>query len=105
MGKKVRERPERLAEKLLRIRHALGLSQNKMIRKMELKDKIVQADISDYERGRREPSLKVPLEYARAANVYADVLIDDNFDLPERLPTRRKSMGTKRAKERKRRRR
>jgi transcriptional regulator with XRE-family HTH domain len=96
MGKKVRERPQRLAEKLLRIRQALDLSQNGMIRKMELKYKIVQADISDYERGRREPSLKVLLRYARAANVYVDVLIDDEFDLPETLPTRRKSMGVKR---------
>ena len=100
MGRKVREKPERLAEKLLQIRQALGLSQNKMIRHMGLRYKIVQADISDYERGRREPPLKVLLEYARVANVYADVLIDDEFDLPEKLPTRRKSMGIQRKKER-----
>jgi len=100
MGKKVREKPKRLAEKLLRIRQTLGLSQNGMIRKMGLRYKIAQADVSDYERGRREPPLKVLLEYARAANVYADVLIDDEFDLPEKFPTRRKSMGTKREKQR-----
>src|SRR4051794_21464893 len=105
MGKKVREKPDRLAEKLLHIRKTLGLSQNEMIRQMGLRYEIAQADISDYERGRREPPLKVLLEYARAANVYADVLIEDEFDLPEKLPTRRKSMGLKRKKERRRRRR
>lgn len=33
MGKAVRERPVRLAEKLLHIRKALGLSQNGIIRR------------------------------------------------------------------------
>lgn len=103
MGKKVREKPKRLSEKLLHIRQALGLSQNGMIRQMGLRYEIAQADVSDYERGRREPPLKVLLQYARAANVYADVLIDDEFDLPEKLPTGRKSMGTKRKKERRKR--
>ena len=49
MGKSVRERPARLAEKLRHIRKALGLSQNGMIRRMGLTDEIIQADISTYE--------------------------------------------------------
>lgn len=98
MGKKARGRPKRLAEKLMRIRNTLKLSQNEIIREMGLRYKITQADISVYERGLREPPLKVLLQYARAANVYVDVLIDDDIDLPETLPPRRKSMGIKKRK-------
>ncbi len=93
MGKAVRERPLHLAEKLLHIRKALGLSQNGMIRRMGLTDKIVQADISTYEIDQREPPLKVLLAYARAANVVVEALIDDELSLPSELPCRRKSEG------------
>jgi hypothetical protein len=44
----------------------------------------------------------VLLEYARAANVYVDALIDDAVDLPERLPSAKRSEGVKRASPRKR---
>src|ERR1043165_4736103 len=86
MGKAGRERPARLAEKLLHIRRALGLSQNGMIRRMGLLDIIIQADISTYEIGQREPPLKILLAYARAANVLVENLIDDELELPEKLP-------------------
>lgn len=93
MGKAVRERPTRLAEKLLHIRKALGLSQNGMIRRMGLADQIVQADVSTYEIDQREPPLKVLLAYARAANVAVEALIDDELNLPDKLPCRRKGKG------------
>lgn len=93
MGKAVRERPARLAEKLLHIRRALGLSQNGMIRRMGLTDEIVQADVSTYEIDQREPPLKVLLAYARAANVAVEALIDDDLNLPGELPCRLKSEG------------
>jgi hypothetical protein len=38
------------------------------------------------------------LEYARIANVYLDVLADDELDLPEKLPASPKSEGVKRKK-------
>jgi transcriptional regulator with XRE-family HTH domain len=93
MGKSVRERPSRLAEKLRHIRKALGLSQNGMIRSMGLTDKIVQADISTYEIDQREPPLKVLLAYARAANVAVEALIDDDLSLPDVLPCVKKCEG------------
>lgn len=93
MGKAVRARPLHLAEKLLHIRKALGLSQNGMIRCMGLTDEIVQADISTYEINQREPPLKVLLAYARAANVAVEALIDDELSLPGELPCRRKCQG------------
>jgi transcriptional regulator with XRE-family HTH domain len=95
MGKAVRERPARLAEKLLHIRRALGLSQNGMIRRMGMADEIIQADISTYELDQREPPLKVLLAYARAANVSVEAVIDDELDLPEELPSKTKSEGVR----------
>jgi hypothetical protein len=37
-----------------------------------------------------EPPLMILLQYARAANVSTDVLIDDELDLTAKLPARRK---------------
>lgn len=96
MGKQTRKRPERLPEKLLEIRLKLGLSQNGMVRRMGLEEEIERDYISKYERGTLEPSLWVLLQYARAANVWVDVLIDNDLDLPEKLPARSKSEGAKR---------
>lgn len=90
MGTKARQRPDRLAEKLLQIRTALGLSQSGLVTRLGLEDSISYKKISDFERGSREPSLLIILRYARAANVSTDVLIDDDLDLPEKLPAKAK---------------
>ena len=97
MGSVARWRSERLAEKLLHIRTALGLSQNGMLRHLGLAEEMLQARISSFELGTREPPLPVLLAYAHAANVYVDALIDDDLDLPEKLPSSKKSDGRKRA--------
>lgn len=88
MGRTSRERPTRLGEKLLQIREALGLSQNEMLSRLGLSDRLNRDDVSKYERGVREPSLMVLLRYARAVKVSTDVLIDDELDLPTKLPVR-----------------
>lgn len=93
MGSSARRKPARLAEKLLAIRTRLGLSQNGMIRRMGLNGELTQAEISMYERGIRVPPLPFLLEYARAANVYVEVLIDDSLDLPAEIPPREKHEG------------
>lgn len=85
MGKKSRERPARLAEKLLQIREVLGLSQSEMLRQIEREESGHRNFISDYERGLRVPSLLEVLAYARAAGVSMDVLVDDNLDLPKKF--------------------
>jgi transcriptional regulator with XRE-family HTH domain len=95
MGRATRPKPKRLAEKLLQIRIALGLSQNGLIRRLGLSEGLTQDYISAYERGVREPPLPVLLEYARAANVYIDALIDDAVSLPEELPSGEKSEGVR----------
>lgn len=96
MGTKPRAMPERLANKLLQIRLALGLSQAEMLSRLGVQDLIVVRQISAYELGKREPSLIVLLAYARAANVIADVLIDDALDLPSKLPSATKHVGVRR---------
>jgi transcriptional regulator with XRE-family HTH domain len=87
MGRYHRSKPKRLAEKLLRIRTALGLSQNGMIKKLGLISELTQSRISGYELGTREPSLPTLLCYARAAGLCVDDLIDDEVDLPKKMPT------------------
>lgn len=96
MGKYPRRKPARLTEKLVQIRAALGLSQNGLVRHLGLTDELVRETISGYELGTIEPPLPVLLAYARAANVYVDALIDDEVDLPQRLPSAEKSEGVKR---------
>ena len=95
MGRAKRPQPGRIAEKVSEIRRKLGLSQNGMIRLIGLADELTQAEISAFERGIRVPPLPVLLEYARAANVYLEVLVDDRLDLPSRLPSATKYEGRK----------
>ena len=90
MGRATPAKPKRLSEKLLRIRQTLGLSQNEMLRVLGSPDRLLQTSISGYERGTREPSLLVLLEYARAAGICMDVLVDDNLNLPAKLPSNSK---------------
>jgi transcriptional regulator with XRE-family HTH domain len=85
-----RRRPKRLAEKLLQIREALGLSQTEMHKTLGVEDEILYTRISDYELDKAEPTLMVLLQYARVAGLSTDVLIDDDLNLPAKLPTKSK---------------
>jgi transcriptional regulator with XRE-family HTH domain len=81
-----RRRPLHLAEKLLQIRTALGLSQTEMHRWLAVEDEIPYTRISDYELDKSEPTLMILLSYARLAAVPTEVLIDDELELPAKLP-------------------
>lgn len=83
MGRSPRPKPERLGEKLLAIRHSLGLSQTQMLKSLGLQ--IDHSAISGYEIGTREPPLPVLLRYARMVKISTDVLIDDEMNLPVKL--------------------
>ena len=85
MGRVKRPQPKRLAEKLLQIRVSLGLSQNGLIQRMGLTNELLREEISDFERGKRVPSLLVTLQYGRACGVSCDVLIDDELELPQKV--------------------
>lgn len=83
-----RHYPKRLGEKLLHIRKALGLSQNEMLKCLGTPEGLLGTSISGYERGVREPPLLILLEYARIAGVCLDALIDDNVEVPGKLPSK-----------------
>jgi len=86
MGTKVRPRPTNLRHKLRQIRIDLGLSQLKMVERLGFADAMHVARISEFEQGLREPSLFVLLAYGRLAGVHLEQLVDDDLDLPARLP-------------------
>jgi transcriptional regulator with XRE-family HTH domain len=83
--KKLRK-PKRLGKKLANIRQQLQLSQNELIRRLGFTKELVREEISAFERGVRVPPVVVLVEYARAANVLVEWLIDDEIELPDVLP-------------------
>lgn len=90
MARVPRPKPARLPEKLLQIRLALGLSQGEMLRRLELNN-LTRTTVSAYEVGTSEPPLPVLLKYARLVGISTDVLIDDELDLPAKLPAKPKN--------------
>ena len=74
-----RPRPKRLAEKLLTIRHALGVSQSVMVYRLGVE--LAPNNISKYEHDLNEPPTDVILAYARLASVPLEQLVDDEMDL------------------------
>jgi transcriptional regulator with XRE-family HTH domain len=90
MGRGKRYQPKRLAEKLIEIRNRLDLNQSQMFKRLGgTPSKIYASHISSYEQGTREPPLDVLLQYARIAGVPMEILIDDELDLPEILPSQK----------------
>ena len=81
-----RPRPVRLAEKLLQIRTRLGLSQTQMLERLGLTGSMHYGRISEYEQDKREPTLMTLLAYARAASVHLEDIVDDDLELPRKLP-------------------
>ena len=86
MGRTARPKPYRLGEKLLKIRISLDLSQDQMLERLGLATWLYRSAVSGYELGTREPPLPVLLKYAEIAGVWVDVLIDDELELPKKLP-------------------
>jgi transcriptional regulator with XRE-family HTH domain len=89
-------RPSKLPGKLLYIRDALGLTQEAMANRLGFPE-ITREYVSGFELGTREPPLQVLLRYSQIANIYVEALIDDEVELPEKLPCRSKSEGIRRA--------
>lgn len=90
-GKRIQ--PRRLPDKLLNIRQLLRISQEEMVnrlRPLASGSPIYPGHISEFESGKREPSLLVLLAYAKLASVSTDMLIDDQLELPERLPKKKR---------------
>ncbi len=91
MGSAKRVRPKRLGEKLLAIRNHFDCSLTQMSERLSSNEiKVSRTVISAYELNDREPPLPVLLAYARLANIYVEILIDDRLDLSERIPAPKK---------------
>lgn len=97
MGKGRRARPRLLGKKLREIRARFGLSQNEMLKRLGLEAEFSRAELSAYERGVREPPLRVLLCYSNTAQVWLNVFVDDSLDLPPKLPAKGMHGGVKRA--------
>lgn len=86
MGRSRCAQPEKLATKLASIRARLELSQEQMAKRLEGPKTIVYpGHVSEYELGKRCPSVLIILQYARLARVSVETLIDDGLELPKRL--------------------
>ena len=81
-----RPRPRRLAEKLLQIRQGLSLSQSEIVKEMGIVGLIHYSNISKYELDKNEPPLMILLAYAKLAQVHLEEIVDDEIDLPRKLP-------------------
>jgi hypothetical protein len=57
-----------------------------MVKHMGVDGSVAYHRVSEYESGRREPSLATLLAYGRVAGVHLEDIVDDNRDLPEKLP-------------------
>ena len=91
MGQKRRTQPEKLKIKLKTIRAKMEVSQQKMAELLKHHAKnevIVPGHISDFENGKREPSLPVLLAYSKLTGLSINVLVDDELDLPKRIRPR-----------------
>jgi transcriptional regulator with XRE-family HTH domain len=75
---RVHERPKRLAGKLRAIRQHLGVSQTEL--KDLIKFKGHYGRISDYELGKRQPTILTLLAYARAAKIPLEQIVDDDLE-------------------------
>lgn len=95
MGRYPRQRQVRLPEKLIEIRLALDLSQDGMLKKLELPKRFSRTSISNYETGDREPPLHVLIKYGMAAGVCLDLIVNDELELPAKLPTVPKHIGNR----------
>ena len=86
MGRGRRQAPARLPEKLFRIREAFGVTQSELVKMLGAEREIKRSYISEYESGEREPPTPLLLGYARLAGVCVEVLLDDELDLPGKIP-------------------
>lgn len=97
MGQSPRPRPKRLAAKLRQIRALLGLTQEQMSEQLKHIESPPQpGHISEFESGRREPSLLLLLALSRLAGVSMEVLADDELDLPKKLSIKSRGQSIRR---------
>jgi len=91
MGRRSRTQPKKLKHKLKAIRSKMGVTQQEIVDLLKSyapREFIDSGYISQFENGKREPSLPVLLAYSKLTGVPINVLVDDELDLPKRMSTR-----------------
>ena len=93
MGRGSRTQPKRLMDKLKAIRSQIGITQHEMaglLKKFAPREFIDSGYISQFENGKREPSLPVLLAYSKLTGISINMLVDDEENLPERIVIKRR---------------
>jgi hypothetical protein len=67
-----------------------------MLRRLGFEDVLDYQRISEFELGTNEPPLAILLQYARVAGVRMEDLVDDELELPDKLPGAVRYPGKKR---------
>jgi transcriptional regulator with XRE-family HTH domain len=86
MGRGSRTQPKRLKDKLKAIRSKMGITQQEMVSRLRSyapNEFVDSGYISQFENGKREPSLPVLLAYSKLTGVSINVLVDDELELPK----------------------
>jgi transcriptional regulator with XRE-family HTH domain len=89
----MRTQPKRLKEKLKDIRSRMGITQQEMVNSLKSyapSEFVDSGYISQFENGKREPTLPILLAYSKLTGVSINALVDDDMDLPKRLAGRPK---------------
>ena len=92
MGRGIRTQPKGLKDKLKEIRSQMGITQQEMVNRLRSfapNEFIDSGYISQFESGKREPSLPVLLAYSKLTGLSINVLVDDDVELPKPLARRK----------------
>lgn len=90
MGRSKRIQPEKLKIKLGIIRDKMGFTLQEMsdsLKKHAQNEFIDPSYVSQFEKGKREPSLRILLAYSTISGVSINILVDDERNLPKHIPT------------------